>query len=55
MLRLLLRQSALTVTIDPGGIKMPPLPIGKKAPGVAFRQRSGFPRRPGFASDRRAV
>jgi hypothetical protein len=48
-------QGAATVTADPGGIKMPSLRTGKKAPSVAFRQRSGFPRRPGFASDRRAV
>jgi len=43
------------VTADPGGIKMPSLRTGKKAPSVAFQQRSGFPRRGGFASDRRAV
>jgi len=43
------------VTADPGGIKMRSPRTGKKAPGVAFRQRSGFPRRPGFSSNWCAV
>jgi hypothetical protein len=45
----------VTVTADPGGIKMSALRAGKKAPTVAFRQRIGFRRRPGFASDQSAV
>jgi hypothetical protein len=45
----------VTVTADPGGIKMSRLHANKKGSTVALRPRFGFRCPPGFARDQRAV